>query len=95
MLDLFADLPIPEAPTLESLVQSGETLRALAFIENMPFDDAYQTATHAGFWVAGSKHDKTTFYEFMGRQLRDACIARALPIPTPWSFNLPPETAVS
>ena len=92
MLDLFSDFPTPEAPTLESLVQSGEVLCALSFIENLPFDLAYQAAIHAGFWVAGSKRDKSTFYEFVGRQLREACIARALPTPTPWSFGLTSDT---
>lgn len=93
MLDLFPDSPTPEAPTLASLVQSGDVLRTLAYIENLSFDSAYQTAIESGFWVAGSKKDKRAFYEFLGPQLRDACIARVLPAPTPWSFGLADEPA--
>lgn len=93
MLDLFSDLPTPEAPTLASLVQSGDVLRALDFIENLPFDSAYQTAIESGFWVAGSKQDKRAFYEFLGPQVRSACIARVLPAPTPWSFGLADDRA--
>lgn len=84
MNDLFqSDEEIQPVPTLKSLVEKGDLLGAVKFVESLTFDAALETVLRAGFSVIGGKRDKASFYEFFGKQLIQSCAKKQLPIDDP------------